>query len=178
MAIIVEDGTAKVDAESYATVEQVDTYQSTRGVTLWATLSTNEKEQALRRATSYMSQAYRLRWQGCRATTTQALDWPRDLVPRVDYYAGAGFGYGSDLNFYAADTVPTEVVQACCIAAFKAAFGDLAPDIEPLAIREKVGPIEVERAPGSLRVVRYQALDNILAPLIKHGGGSLMVMRA
>lgn len=178
MPLIVESGSGSATAESYASVADADSYHELRGNTLWATMTTGEKEASLRRATDYLEQAYRLQWAGVRRTIDQALDWPRDLVPRQDYYAGAGFGYGSSINFYPTDSVPAEIVQATSLAAFKAAMGDLAPDIEPLAIREKVGPIEVERAPGSSRVVRYQALDNILAPFLKRGGGTLMVTRA
>jgi len=180
MAIIVENGTGLANAESYASVAAADTYHANRGNTLWATMSVGEKEAALRRATDYMRQAYRLRWKGARLNETQALDWPRNFVEREDFQAAltyGGQGYGG-YHYYASDAVPSEVADACCLAAFKAASGDLAPDIEPLAIREKVGPIEVERAAGSARVVRYQALDNILAPLLKRGGGTLMVTRA
>lgn len=50
MTIEVETGSGSATSESYASTSDVDTYQSNRGVTLWATLSTAEKEQALRRA--------------------------------------------------------------------------------------------------------------------------------
>lgn len=180
MALTVEDGTAKADAESYASVADADSYHSLRGNTLWATMSTGEKEASLRRATDYMVQAYRLQFKGTRVSDSQALDWPRNFVEREDFaYATLnGYTYVGGNYYYPSNEVPAEVVQACCLAAFKAASGDLAPDIEPLATREKVGPIEIERAKGSSRVIRYQALDNILAPFLKRGGGTLMVTRA
>lgn len=180
MALTVEDGTGLADAESYASVADADSYHALRGNTLWATMSETEKEAALRRATDYLVQAYRLRFKGTRVNGVQTLDWPRNFVEREDFtYATLnGYSYIGGAYYYPSDDVPVEMVQACCLAAFKAASGDLAPDIEPLAIREKVGPIEVERAPGSSRVIRYQALDNILAPLLKRGGGTLTVMRA
>lgn len=172
MALIVEDGTAKTDAESYATVAQVDTYQSNRGVTLWATLSTNEKEQALRRATTYMTGVYRLKWKGTRVNSTQALDWPRNWVEYEDYAFVTQNGAQTIGGFfyYPANEVPVEVVNACCELAFKAAFGDLQPDIGRRTVREKVDVIEVEYDRFSPQYVMYRSIDNMLSPLL---GGSV-----
>lgn len=161
MALTVETGSGSASSESYASVADVDVYQSNRGVTLWATLSTAEKEQALRRATTYMEQVYRLRWKGLRTSIPQALSWPRYLAERVDvgYYAPAGY--------YETNVVPSEVVAACCELAFKAAFGDLSPDIGRVTKREKVDVIEVEYESGRAPFVRFRAVDNLLAPLLK-----------
>ncbi|HWH74773.1 MAG TPA: DnaT-like ssDNA-binding protein, partial [Methylibium sp.] len=84
MALEVEDGTAKSDAESYVSVAEASAYHSLRGNTLWATMSEGEMEAALRRATDYLVQTYRDQWAGYRATTTQALDWPREEVQIKD----------------------------------------------------------------------------------------------
>lgn len=162
MALTVETGSGSASSESYASTSDVDTYQSNRGVTLWATLSTAEKEQALRRATTYMEQVYRLRWKGWRYTRDQALSWPRESVERLDYGLG---------DYYETDAVPVEVVNACCEMAFKAAFGDLSPDIGRVTKREKVDVIEVEYEGGRAPFVRYRAIDNILAPLLKGDAG-------
>lgn len=164
MALIIETGQAGSDSESYASVADADAYHAARGATNWATLTTTEKEQALRRSTDHIGQAYRPRWKGYRVTTTQALDWPRHDVLRED----AG-------SHYPSDAIPAELRNACALLALKAAGGDLAPDIEPLATREKVGPIEVEREPGSRQTVRYQAIDKLLAPLLKDGGSESMI---
>ena len=64
-------------AESYASVLEADTYHSNRGNIAWTALATPAKEQALRKATDYLTQIYRERWKGYRVDNTQALDWPR-----------------------------------------------------------------------------------------------------
>ena len=167
MTIEVETGSGSATSESYASTADVDTYQSNRGVTLWATLSTAEKEQALRRATTYMEQFYGLRWIGRRYLSAQALSWPRINAPRADYP-----------DNYATDAVPTEVVSACCELAFKAAFGDLSPDISRMTRREKVDVIEVEYEPGAAAFVRYRSIDNLLAPLLSAAGSTVALVRA
>jgi hypothetical protein len=175
MALIVEDGTAKSDAQVYCSVEYADAWHSARGITLWATLSLPEKEAALVRAAHYMQQAYRLRWVGQRKTVTQSMDWPRYNVPRAD--GPVAYGYGP--AYYADNVVPIEVQQANAEMAFKAASGDLAADIAQIVKREKVDVIEVEYMDGSTPIVRYRAVDNLLGPLLKdQGGGSIQVSRS
>ena len=175
MTLIVEDGTGRSDAESYASVDFTDAYHLARGNTLWATLNATEKEQALRRATEFMGESYRLRWAGYRTTDAQALDWPRYEVPRKD---GPG-GYASCPSYYDSQSVPDEVTRACAALAFKAAGGDLAPDLGQAVKRKKVGPIEIEYADYSPQTKRYRSIDMILAPLMKGSGGlSISLVRA
>jgi hypothetical protein len=86
MALIVETGQAGSTSESFASVADADLYHSNRGNTAWAAIaSTALKEAALRKATDYMEQSYRLRWLGYRHTEAQALSWPRDEVQRSDF---------------------------------------------------------------------------------------------
>lgn len=165
MALVTEDGSAKADAESYATVAAADTRLAAQGLTNWATLTTTEREQALRRATNYMTQAYRTRWSGLRTTATQALDWPRYDVC-VDRWA------------IASNVVPPEVVGACIDLAFKAAAGDLAEDLTRGVVREKVGPLETEYDPNSPQSVRYRSIDMALAPFLTRAGASATLVRA
>lgn len=167
----VEIGIGSSTSESYASVADADAYLAARGQTLWAGLSTGDKESALRRASDYMQQAYRERWAGTRASTTQALDWPRWNVPIMDIPGG----YGSSPAYYSETSVPVEVKNACIALALKASAGDLAPDIEPQVTSERVGPIEVSYSPGSRQTVKYQSIDNLLAPMLKDGGSGSMV---
>lgn len=160
MALTVEDGTGKSDAESYISVADADTFFSERGLTLWDTMLNEEKEQALRRAADYMVQTYRGRWAGDRVSETQALDWPRSGVT-VD-----GFEVSDD-------TVPIAVVRACAELAFRGASGELAADLDRVALREKVGPIEVEYSEHGPQFKRYRAVDNLLAPYLRAGTSGL-----
>lgn len=175
MTIIVEDGTGKIDAQTYCTVVFADAWHLARGMTLWATMQEAEKEAALVRASNYLQQAYRLKWAGHRKTVTQALDWPRYNALRVD--SPVAYGYGP--AYYDDDAVPIEVQQANAELAFKAASGDLAADVSQLVKRERVDVIEVEYMDGSTPIVRYRSIDNLLAPLLKNGGaGAIAVSRA
>jgi hypothetical protein len=149
MSIIVENGTGLSTAESYISVVEADTYHSVRGNTLWATMSVNEREQALRRATDYMGQVYRLQWQGRRINSTQALDFPRyDVV--VDGY------------YIPSNVLPLEIKNANAELAFKAAGGELYADQSQGVISEQVGPIKVEYNPNSPATIRYKAIDALL----------------
>jgi hypothetical protein len=175
VALIVEDGTGLVDAESYIAVADATTYHANRGNAAWAALASDAvREQLLRKATDYMVQVYRLRWKGWRVTTTQALDWPRSEVERADYAALQTNGYTtiSGDYYYPADEVPREVTWACAELALKANDGDLAADIEQLIKREKVGPIEVEYADYSRAEKVFRAIDLLLAPFLNGMSGT------
>lgn len=172
MALIVEDGTIVAGAESYISVADADTYHSNRGATAWASLTTAAKEQALRKATDFMIQAYRQRWKGARMSATQALDWPRAWV-----YLGPGAN-DEFPNLVADDVVPTEVKNACASLALRASSADLAPDLSQGKKRVKVGPIETEYDPYSPQSKRYAAIDAALAPYLANGAGHVTVVRA
>lgn len=77
MALIVEDGTGRVDAESYTSVTEANAYHGARGNAGW-TGSDPVKEAALRRAMTYIEGVYNGRWIGLRAARFgQSLSWPR-----------------------------------------------------------------------------------------------------
>lgn len=166
MALITEDGTGKADAEALCTVAYADTYLSARGMTAWDALSTTEKEQALRRATDYLGQTYRARWAGYRVSSTQALDWPRNEVSRMDYPGCID-----------ADSVPKEVRQACSEMALRAAAGELLADTETQVLSESVGPISVTYRAGDSKHKGYPAVERLLAPLLT-GRGNTSLVRA
>lgn len=168
MALTVEDGTGLANADAYISTADADTHFSDRGFTLWATMSTNEKEQAIRRATDYMGQVFRLRWAGNRVSTTQALDWPRAWVPRTDYgYTSGGQAISSSDFYYPADAVPAEVVRACADLAYKAAGGELTPTLTRRTVREKVDVIEVEYDRAAPQWPVYKAIEDTLRPFFK-----------
>lgn len=165
MSLIVEDGTGLSTAESYVSVANADTRMSNLGETTWAALSTTEKEQALRRSTIYMLQAYRSRWQGLRLNSTQALDWPRSWVV-VDGYS------------VASDEVPADIANACADYALKAVAGDLNADLTRAVVRKKVGPLETEYSEHSPQSVRYRSIDMALAPYLTGSSAMATLVRA
>lgn len=163
MALIVEDGTGRVDSESFCTVAFADDYHTKRGNTAWAALDVPAKEANLRKATDYMEQVYRLLWLGYRKLERQALSWPRDEVRRHD------FTYLNQYSFYPDDEVPLEVQRACAELALRASADELAPDVDRVASREKIGPIDVTYQVGSSPWVRFRAVDNLLATFFRTG---------
>lgn len=73
MALVVEDGTGVVNADSYASLATVDAFQAARGGTAWAAASAPNREIAIRRATDYLD-LYHI--SGEQLSSTQSLSWP------------------------------------------------------------------------------------------------------
>jgi hypothetical protein len=163
MALVVEDGTGIADAESYLSVADADSYHAAAGNAAWpASGSEPEKEQALRRATRYITGKYRGRWPGERVKgRAQGLDWPR-----IEAYDSEGLWIDDDI-------VPPEVENATAEAALREFQqpGSLTPDEVSTAqikrTRDKLGPLETEveymaGAGESVRPIVTQ-IDEILA---------------
>ncbi len=166
MTLVIEDGTGKADAESYASIADIAAYATARGLTFAITGGTNEAdaEAAARRATVWLDATYRGRFTGRRTNgRAQALEWPR---------SGA---YDNQVppDYIESDEIPREIIDACIEAAVreKASPGSLSPDVTPgtVAKREKVGALEVEYfRGGGVADQRPIAtvIDDILAPLL------------
>jgi len=151
MSLIVETGTASSTSESLCSVADSLAYHSARGNGTWATITTTQQEQALRRATDYMEALYSQRWAGTRTTSTQALSWPR---------------YSVFVNGYvtSSSAVPRAIVNACSELALRAAAGELLSDSTQQKTRTKVGDIEVEFDKYSPASTQYLAITASLAP--------------
>jgi len=126
-------------SDSYATLGEYQAYAAAMGWTL--TASESEQETHMRRARVYLDRAYL--WHGYRASETQALQWPRDMVPAVD-----GFSVASD-------SIPQPIMDAQCEMAWLIHEG-----ADPFATvsggevkrkREKVDVIEEETEYGDAR---------------------------
>lgn len=170
MALVVEDGTRKADAESYATVAAYKAYCDGRGITYG---NDTTIEVALRKGFDYIGSEYGARWAGYKATDAQAGDWPRYEVPRPDSpYDDADI---------ASDVVPVQVVRANILLAVRAAAGeDLMPDQGQAIKRERVeGAVDVTYQDGTKATKTFPAVDGVLAPLLAGGGaGQIPVSRA
>lgn len=139
MAITVEDGTGLTDADAFISVADLEAYCDARGKD-HSTYSATEKEQAIVRATDYLSESFR--WKGFKlkerghSDGEQALAWPRTYV--IDRN-----GYGVD-----SDVVPDEVEKATAEVAFfeLGNVGAMQPSYTPhdRVRSERVGPISVE----------------------------------
>lgn len=168
MALIVEDGTGKVNAESYTSVAVAAAYHLSIGQgEAWDLI--DDQEAALRKATLYMLQAYRGRWAGMRVTVAQRLDWPRAWVPIED----APSGYRDGSAYVANNIVPTDVQNACAELALQSASGSLNANITQGKKRVKVDVIEVEFDSNDSQAVQYRSIDMMLDQYLE--GNSAMV---
>ena len=177
MALIVEDGTGRADAESYCSVAEATAYHNKRGSSksdAWDAI--DDKEASLRLATEYMLAVYRPLWIGSRLTYLQALDWPR-IDAQIEGVAGGGYGYYPPN--YPTDEVPVLVKNACAELALRTANGDLITDEDRTTKRETVGPITVEYKDGAPKQVRFAYVDSMLQTLFNGSSGSMLkVLRA
>lgn len=166
-----EDGTGLANANSLVDLEYARTYHANRNNAQWGLLLVGQRKSALIKATDYLGFVYRLRWKGTRVNGIQALDWPRAFVERDDYeYQGLnGSTFIGGFFYFPSDEVPKEVKDACCELALKAAITELAPDVDRVANREKVGPLEVEYNQYMVPYTRYRQVENLLATFLKSG---------
>jgi hypothetical protein len=189
MALIVEDGTGKADAQSYVDVAGADAYHAARGNAAWATSTAEdgtattrpaeEREAALLRATAFIDATYRDRFPGYRARgRAQALEWPRvgafTLVPdngrSAAFLPGQDHLFRSGVDAIPSTEVPREIVAAVCEAALREAAepGALAPDLERGGAIKRLaaGSVEIEYAGGAPASTTFQAIGLALASLL------------
>jgi hypothetical protein len=172
VSLIVEDGSIVAGAESYVSVAAADAYHAARNNAAWAALPNPDKEAALRKATDYMQQTYRLRWRGARTNTTQSLDWPRFGCYVED------ISYGRYPFYVPTTVVPAEVQHACAELALKASTAELNVDLDRETASEKVGSIQVDYVPGGPQYRRYRAIDQMLKVYLASTGISGRLVRS
>jgi hypothetical protein len=114
LTLIKEDGTGKVDANSYASAADGDAYfDGHLYATAWTGASTANKEKALVFATRLIDGGYQ--FNGFRAHDDQALQWPRERCPDPDKGLEAISALIAFLgNFLEGNVVPKGVKDATC----------------------------------------------------------------
>lgn len=168
MSLIVEDGTAKPDAEAYNSFASATAYHLKMGNVGWTAVQV-DGEAALRRAQAYMAR-YRPRWAGFRLTTTQALDWPRQLVAMKDSPFTTGY-------YLATTIVPPAVLNGEAEFALLALTDELEPDLTRGIARETIGPITTEYDKASPEQRRYPRLEALLQPFFSGGSNNMRIRR-
>lgn len=147
-----------VGTDTYASEAELASYALARGITVTGTPSI-----LLIKALDYLA-TLEERWQGSRTSATQALAWPRTGV----------YVYGTAL---ADDAIPQSLKDAQCRLALDADAGvDLMPNVAVGAkgsvVSEKVDVVEVSYAEGANNTQPiFQAVNGLLKPLMKSGGG-------
>lgn len=174
MALIIEDGTGKADAQAYVDEAGARDYAALRGITLPA--DDNVVAALLLDATDYL-EAFRSEYQGWKtwpnATTdpvhvAQGLQWPRTGV-YID---------GNEVEF-PGDAIPVELVKAQCqlvIEGFNGVKYNASTDGRVVK-RKKVDVLETEymtgaeMGTGAPPAVSMPKVDALLAPLLDGSGG-------
>lgn len=171
--MVVENGTGRLDANSYVSIIEADTYHSLRGNTIWASATESDKVVALVRATDYVDA--RWKFTGEPVKSTQALTFPR----KSEYLNKNG----DDVSA----SVPVEIASATMEYALLVlgdgtALIELSPAAEDatqsrvIMQRDKVGSLETETRWDSVLSARvtvsYPAADRIIksSGFLAYGG--------
>jgi hypothetical protein len=163
----VEDGTGKVDSNSYCLVAYADAYFLDRNISTWTGTNT-VKQGVLIQATDYIELRFSHLFKGEKKVAEQALSFPR---------------ISSEF-----DEMPVALLRACCEYALRAIPSLLLPDpkIDPTGkglerVRKRVGPIETEtryqyQGAGTIATIirPYPAADGLLKDLIYPSGGRVI----
>ncbi len=151
----VEDGSGRVDADSYVSVERADAYHLTRGNGIWVAASVANRTAALVRACDYLERGYGRLWQGARTMLEQRLSFPR-------------FGIGN----LRSTEIPSWMIEAQCEAALlelrrPGCLSESWSEGGSLA-GEREGEISKSYRPGIETLRKFPAIYGILAPYIRN----------
>lgn len=151
----VEDGSGRVDANSYVSVVGADAYHSARGNGIWTTASAASREAALVRACDYLEQGYGRLWAGARTNEGQRLSFPR--------YGIASLGCNEIprwLRESQCEAALLELKQPGCFAESWSEGGSLAG--------EREGELTRQYRPGPETLRKHLAIYRILSPHIRN----------
>ena len=164
MALVFENGTGVVGANSYTDENFADAYFADRNDATWAAADT---------ASDYIELRFKDRWKGILAPEATTLSFPRQYM----------YDRKGQIIDFATDGIPTDIQKATAEYALRALSADLLPD--PVvadsgqAIKrtfDRVGPIEteIEYEGGASRpdLIRpYPTADRLLLFWIAGVGG-------
>lgn len=165
MTIVVETGAGDPLAESYNSVDEIDSYNAAHNVdAVWTAGSAPDKERWARLATQYIEAEWGPYFLGRRATTSQALAWPRA-------------GVELDQRIIPISPLPRQLKEAHAELAIRAASAPLISDqATPGSItleRVKVDVIEIETqfgGAGRAQAPVFKLVDSLLGPLAADSG--------
>lgn len=155
MALVVEDGTGKPDANAYVSLSYANDYFTLRGNETWTFASEAEQTVAIVQATDYIDQRWGPLLASERTTDVQALEFPRKKW----------------------EGMPATLLKATSEYALRALISPLAPDPEydesgrtVTETKEKVGPITEEKKYADygtgIQWRAYPSADALMRPLL------------
>ena len=139
MALVIEDGTGVVGANSYATLDQVKDYMTDRALT--TTCDDVALTQKIIVAMDYI-EALEDSFLGCRTDAVQALSWPRK-----DVYVGDESITLENTQNVPSNTISQHLINALCQLTFDASNTALTPVTDGKAlIEDTTGPLTFKYA--------------------------------
>ena len=161
MPLVVEDGSGKVDADSYdSTAGIIATLTKYGDHVTFAGKTGTEQEQIARKGTRKLDTEESFR--GRKKTLEQALEWPREDAQDDDGYT------------YPSDEIPARLKEALAYYCKEIADGgDIQPNVSsPGTIKAesvKVGPIEesIEYMGGKEQETFYRKVEYLLSELVE-----------
>jgi hypothetical protein len=182
LVLIKEDGTGKVDANSYANVADGDAYHEGHFYSAaWTSATLANKEKALVMATRLIDVHYQ--FNGWKKSSVQALQWPREAAIDPDRRDIRLSALANTVGpYFESDKVPKAVLDGTCEMAREILIGDRtdAPDGEGVSQLSVVGTVSItfdkhDRQPVISHVA--QAMLAKLGTLIRPDGGSAKLVR-
>lgn len=145
LILVKEDGTGRADANTYAAVADGDAYHEAHlYATTWTAATTANKEKALALATRLIDASYQ--FNGWKAKSTQALQWPRegaiDSDRKTMEFSALANVFGP---YFESHTIPKALVDATCEMAREVLTADRtdAPDGEGIVQLSVVGSLNL-----------------------------------
>jgi len=172
MALIVEDGSGKSDAESFVSVAEITSYAAKWGLVFPGSA---DPEVCARKGTRYLEATYAKRITGSRGVLNQALSWPRIYAEdtEFDMYPPDNWGIGG--NLVPSTIVPQAWKDAACEMSIAAVSGEILPDVtgsDRLKSKDvQVGPIRksVEYDPSSTPIAWVRRVDLLVGRFLQSG---------
>jgi hypothetical protein len=180
MALIVEDGTGRPDADSYLSLEELKQIWTDLGYD-FETRPDDKIEISARVATRWVDNTYRSQFPGFQVRGRgQSREWPRtggytevSVEGRDQAFTQIqGYGYygGTGLYQIPENEIPREIKAAVAEAAYRALKkpGSLSPDLKRGGAIQSVGAgsAQVSYFAGAPANTVFQEIDLVLAPLL------------
>ena len=174
MALEVEDGTGKADAESVLSVTDLDTMATRENWPNWPASGQQvpAKEAALRQASRWMESRFRTRIQGAVSyayglsyhTAFQA--FPKSTTQRL-LFPMTSFVYPDGRTLSVGEWLPPEWALGNGLAARRAFLGTLSPDLKRggRVISKTVGPLNTQWEHGAPAETTFPEIEDALRPL-------------
>jgi len=155
MALVVEDGTALANSNSYGNTTSADAYYVDMGY------SETSTDGSLIRGARGLDDRYRLLLKGEKTTSGQAMAWPRDGME------------DEDGNSIGANEIPNQWIYAAFEMA-RALAADQTATADSSVKRAKAGSVEVEFSSPLFQRSILSKVDELVVPYITGGGNRVV----